>query len=153
MAELERVREELVEERARRHFEAGGGSDTGSVSESDPVIDALQHSEDSVGAHTHTHAHMHTHTHTHTHYMQYFNLVASVCEGEFMKRPPNKKMPVSPAGQAERDTVTEERRKVFTHTRTHTHTHARTHTRTHARTHAHTLLLPPCQVVNCSAVW
>ena len=52
LAELERVREELVEERALRHLEAGGAgreSDSDSTQESDPVLDALQHSEDSVG--------------------------------------------------------------------------------------------------------
>ena len=50
LAELQRVREELVEERAKRHLEggAGGGSHAESGMESDPVIDALQCSEDSV---------------------------------------------------------------------------------------------------------
>lgn len=51
LAELERVREELVEERALRHLEAGGArreSDSDSTQEPDPVLDALQHSEDSV---------------------------------------------------------------------------------------------------------
>ena len=62
LAELERVREELVEERVLRHLEAagtGGESDSDSAPESDPVVDALQLSEESVSK-------QHTHTHTHT---------------------------------------------------------------------------------------
>ena len=41
-----------MEERALRHleasWEAGGDSDSDSTLESDPVLDALQHSDDSV---------------------------------------------------------------------------------------------------------
>ena len=62
LAELERVREELVEERALRHLEASrgarGDSDSDSTLESDPVLDALQHSEDSVSRH-HTYSRHH----------------------------------------------------------------------------------------------
>ena len=51
LAELQRVREELVEERAKRHLEGGAGGEGSHAEtgmESDPVIDALQCSEDSV---------------------------------------------------------------------------------------------------------
>ena len=44
-----------MEERALRHLEAsrgaGGDSDSDSTLESDPVLDALQHSDDSVSRH------------------------------------------------------------------------------------------------------
>ncbi|CAI8051669.1 Forkhead-associated domain-containing protein 1 [Geodia barretti] len=94
LAELERVREELVEERALRHLEAsrgaGGDSDSDSTLESDPVLDALQHSEHS-----------------------YFYLVESVCEGGWLVkggRPEEKRMPLTP-NPAGRLSLTEERKK------------------------------------------
>ena len=43
------MREELIEERAKRHFEAGGsGQQSNEAPASDPVIDALNCCEDSV---------------------------------------------------------------------------------------------------------
>ena len=119
LAELERVREELVEDRALRHLEAAGTrgeSDSDSAPESDPVVDALQLSEESVSTHTHTHTHT---THTHCCFaVQYFNLVASVCEGGMVRdRPTERKMPVVP-DPAERLSVIEERQKVNSATST-----------------------------------
>ena len=128
LAELQRVREELIEERAMRHLEAaraGGESDSDSVSESDPVIDALQHSEDSVRTHT-QHPNRQTCTHIHTQHpdtltcthipllcAQYFTLVASVCEGGVVKgRPVERKIPVAP-NPAETHSVLEDRQQVY----------------------------------------
>lgn len=51
LGELDRVREELIEERAKRHLEAGGSgqkSNEESSPSSDPVIEALNCCEDSV---------------------------------------------------------------------------------------------------------
>ena len=48
LGELERVREELMEERARRHLERGLEEELHVQSMSDVVTDALQYSEESV---------------------------------------------------------------------------------------------------------
>ena len=48
LGELERVREELMEDRARRHLERGLEEEPHAQPMSDVVTDALQYSEESV---------------------------------------------------------------------------------------------------------